>query len=58
MFHPVFDVDQQGRPVMRYIDQFVQPKDYEEGIWLSDLSDALETSKVLFPYRFQWVNSC
>ena len=45
VFHPVFDVDQQGRPVMRYIDQFVQPKDYEEGVWLSDLSDALETSK-------------
>ncbi|NDO82867.1 carbon starvation induced protein [Citrobacter sp. NCU1] len=45
VFHPVFDVDQQGRPVMRYIDQFVQPKDFEEGTWLSDLSDALETSK-------------
>lgn len=45
VFHPVFDVDQQGRPAMRYIDQFVQPKDYEEGVWLSALSDALETSK-------------
>ena len=45
VFHPVFDVDHQGRPVMRYIDQFVQPKDIEEGTWLSDLSDALETSK-------------
>ena len=45
VFHPVFDVDPQGRPVMRYIDQFVQPKDFEEGVWLSDLSDALETSK-------------
>lgn len=31
VYHPVFDVDQQGRPVMRYIDQFVQPKDFEEG---------------------------
>jgi len=45
VFHPVFDVDQQGRPVMRYIDQFVQPKDFEEGVWLSELSDALEGSK-------------
>ncbi|XTZ39271.1 glutarate dioxygenase GlaH [Salmonella enterica] len=45
IFHPVFDVDQQGRPVMRYIDQFVQPKDYAEGTWLSDLSDALESSE-------------
>ena len=31
VFHPVFDVDSLGRPVMRYIDQFVQPKDFEEG---------------------------
>ncbi|XMC36481.1 carbon starvation induced protein CsiD [Klebsiella pneumoniae] len=45
IFHPVFDVDSLGRPVMRYIDQFVQPKDFEEGTWLSRLSDALETSK-------------
>ena len=45
VFHPVFDVDQQGRPVMRYIDQFVQPKDFEEGVWLCELSDAIETSK-------------
>lgn len=45
VFHPVFDVDNHGRPVMRYIDQFVQPKDFAEGNWLSDLSDALEGSK-------------
>ncbi|WBM72401.1 glutarate dioxygenase GlaH [Buttiauxella sp. WJP83] len=45
VFHPVFDVDQQGRPVMRYIDQFAQPKDFAEGVWLSELSDALEGSK-------------
>ena len=45
VFHPVFDVDQQGHPVMRYIDQFVQPKDFEEGVWLSELSDALESSR-------------
>jgi len=29
---------------MRYIDQFVQPKDFEEGIWLNALSESLETS--------------
>ncbi len=45
VWHPVFGTDSQGRPVMRYIDQFVQPKDFEEGIWLNSLSDALETSK-------------
>ncbi len=59
VYHPVFDVDQQGRPVMRYIDQFVQPKDFEEGTRLSRLSDALETSKkTFFPYRCRWGNSC
>ncbi|WP_299233684.1 glutarate dioxygenase GlaH [uncultured Halomonas sp.] len=44
VFHPVFDVDREGRPVMSYIDQFVQPKDFEEGNWLTDLSDSLENS--------------
>ncbi|MDF3935909.1 glutarate dioxygenase GlaH [Pseudomonas citronellolis] len=44
VFHAVFDTDAEGRPTMRYIDQFVQPKDYEEGIWLNSLSDSLETS--------------
>jgi len=45
VFHPVFDVDSQGRPIMSYIDQFVQPKNFEEGTWLADLSDALEGSR-------------
>ncbi|QFT83899.1 carbon starvation induced protein [Halomonas sp. THAF12] len=44
VFHPVFDVDREGRPVMSYIDQFVQPKDFEEGNWLCDLSASLEAS--------------
>lgn len=42
VFHAVFDNDVEGRPTMRYIDQFVQPKDFEEGIWLSALSESLE----------------
>ena len=41
IYHPVFDVDTEGRPIMAYIDQFVQPKDFEEGNWLADLSDSL-----------------
>uniref|UniRef100_UPI00398C8004 carbon starvation induced protein CsiD n=1 Tax=Salmonella enterica TaxID=28901 RepID=UPI00398C8004 len=45
VWHPVFAVDQQGRAVMRYIDLFVQPNDFEEGVWLSELSDAMETSQ-------------
>ncbi|MGC3872147.1 glutarate dioxygenase GlaH [Halomonas sp. GXIMD04776] len=42
--HAVFDVDTAGRPIMSYIDQFVQPKNFEEGNWLADLSDSLEGS--------------
>ncbi|MDP9523749.1 glutarate dioxygenase GlaH [Pseudomonas putida] len=44
VFHSVFDTDGEGRPTMRYIDQFVQPENYEEGIWLNALSDSLEGS--------------
>ncbi len=43
--HPVFEVDSEGRPVMLFIDQFAQPKDYEEGTWLADMGDSLENSK-------------
>nr|WP_298411041.1 glutarate dioxygenase GlaH [uncultured Halomonas sp.] len=42
--HAIFDVDTAGRPIMSYIDQFVQPKNFEEGNWLADLSDSLESS--------------
>lgn len=44
-YHPVFETDNEGRPVMLYIDQFAQPKDYEEGTWLADMGDSLENSK-------------
>ncbi|GAA3551935.1 glutarate dioxygenase GlaH [Zobellella aerophila] len=44
VYHAVFDTDRGGQPIMSYIDQFVQPKDYDEGVWLADLSEALETS--------------
>jgi glutarate dioxygenase len=47
VFHPVFDMDREGRPVMAYIDQFVQPRDFEEGNWLTDLSESLETSPAI-----------
>ncbi|MGQ7247443.1 glutarate dioxygenase GlaH [Halomonas sp. V046] len=45
VYHPVFDVDRNGRPVMSYIDQFVQPGDLEQGQWLCQLSDSLEGSE-------------
>lgn len=47
VFHPVFDVDREGRPIMAYIDQFVQPKDFEEGNWLCELSASLEGSPAI-----------
>ncbi|WP_431026334.1 glutarate dioxygenase GlaH [Halomonas sp. H5] len=47
IYHAVFDVDRDGRPIMAYIDQFVQPKDFEEGNWLTDLSESLETSPAI-----------
>lgn len=47
VYHAVFDVDASGLPIMSYIDQFVQPKDFEEGNWLTDLSDSLENSPAI-----------
>ncbi|OWK44216.1 carbon starvation induced protein [Pseudomonas oleovorans subsp. oleovorans] len=45
VFHPVFDTDNQGRPIISYIDQFVQPRNFEEGNWLTDLCQSLENSQ-------------
>ncbi|MBO1520541.1 glutarate dioxygenase GlaH [Oceanisphaera pacifica] len=44
VYHAVFDTDVSGQPIMSYIDQFVQPKDFDEGVWLASLSEAIETS--------------
>ena len=49
--HPVFSKDQNGKPTISYIDQFPEPKNMEQGLFLQRLSDALEESKnkVIFP---------
>ena len=49
--HPVFSKDRKGKPTISYIDQFPQPKNMEQGLFLQKLSDALEESKnkVVFP---------
>lgn len=44
VFHAIFDTDEVGRPTMRYIDQFVQPENFEEGVWLYELGESLEAS--------------
>ncbi len=43
--HPVFSSDGNGKPIISYIDQFPEPKNMNQGIFLQRLSDALEESK-------------
>ena len=43
--HPVFSADKEGRAQISYIDQFPEPKNMEQGVFLQKLSDALEESK-------------
>ena len=43
--HPVFSKDKNGKPNISYIDQFPEPKNMEQGIFLQKLSDGLEESK-------------
>jgi len=43
--HPVFSEDKEGRAQISYIDQFPEPKNMQQGIFLQKLSDALEESK-------------
>jgi|TARA_B100000787_G_scaffold162510_1_gene143303 protein CsiD len=43
--HPIFSEDYKKRPEISYIDQFPEPKNMEEGLFLQKLSDSLEESK-------------
>ncbi len=43
--HPVFSNDKDGKPIISYIDQFPEPQNMEQGLFLQKLSDALEESK-------------
>ncbi len=43
--HPVFSSDQGGKPQISYIDQFPEPKNMKQGIFLQKLSDSLEESE-------------
>ena len=51
--HPVFTKDRDGKPVISYIDQFPEPKNMKQGLFLQKLSDALEQSKnkLTFPLK-------
>ena len=43
--HPVFSEDEKGNPQISYIDQFPEPKNMSQGIFLQKLSDCLEESE-------------
>ncbi|MDC0167962.1 glutarate dioxygenase GlaH [bacterium] len=43
--HPIFFKDEKGRAQISYIDQFPEPKNMEQGLFLQKLSDTLEESK-------------
>ena len=43
--HPVFSKDENGKLKISYIDQFPEPKNMKQGIFLQNLSDGLEESK-------------
>ena len=43
--HPVFSKDKNGKPIISYIDQFPEPKNMKQGLFLQKLSDSLEESK-------------
>ena len=43
--HPVFSKDENGKAKISYIDQFPEPKNMKQGLFLQKLSDSLEESK-------------
>ena len=43
--HPVFSKDQNGEATISYIDQFPEPKNMKQGLFLQKLSDSLEGSQ-------------
>ena len=43
--HPVFSQDKNGRAQISYIDQFPEPQNMKQGVFLQKLSDSLEESK-------------
>ena len=43
--HPIFSKDENEKTQISYIDQFPEPKNMKQGIFLQNLSDGLEESK-------------
>ena len=49
--HPIFSKDKNGKSIISYIDQFPEPKNMKQGLFLQKLSDCLEGSqkKIIIP---------
>ena len=49
--HPIFSEDKNGKTIISYIDQFPEPQNMKQGLFLQKLSDSLEESKnkIIFP---------
>jgi protein CsiD len=45
VLHPIFFEDKMKRPQISYIDQFPEPQNMDQGVFLQKLSDGLEESK-------------
>ena len=50
--HPIFlDEDDDGKPIMSYIDQFVEPKNMEQGLYLYELGESLENANATYSVK-------
>ena len=49
--HPIFSKDNKGKPIISYIDQFPEPKSLNQGLYLNNLSESLESSKQLISFK-------
>ena len=50
--HPIFlDEDDDGKPIMSYIDQFVEPKNMEQGLYLYELGESLENDSATYSVK-------
>ena len=49
--HPIFSKDNKGKPIISYIDQFPEPKSLNQGLYLNNLSESLESSKKLISFK-------
>ena len=49
--HPIFSEDKNGKTIISYIDQFPEPQNMKQVLFLQKLSDSLEESKnkIIFP---------